>query len=250
MEDKSTILLVETSLGNIKIKLYNDTPLHRDNIIKLAKKGFYNGTLFHRVIKDFMIQGGDPNSKNAPKGRSLGTGDTGYTIPAEMIYPTHFHKKGSLAAARQSDQVNPKKESSGCQFYIVTGKVYKPAELKKIEQSVNSNRENSIFEELVSKNVDAIKKLRLDHDRNGLLKLQDKLVKDAKLLTAAEPKFQLTPEQIKTYTTIGGTPFLDNQYSVYGEVIEGMEIVDTIEKAKTDTNDRPQEDIMMTVNVL
>ena len=122
--DKETKLKIETSAGDIIVKLYNETPQHRDNFIKLAEEGTYEGTLFHRVIKDFMIQAGDPESKNAPKGKMLGAGDVGYTIPAEFVYPKYFHKKGALSAARQGDNVNPKKESSGCQFYIVTGKVY------------------------------------------------------------------------------------------------------------------------------
>ena len=126
---KETMLKIETTLGDIKVKLYNETPKHRDNFIKLAKEGTYNGTLFHRVIKDFMVQAGDPESKNAPKGKMLGTGDVGYTIPAEIVYPKYFHKKGALSAARQGDNVNPNKESSGCQFYIVTGKVFNDSTL-------------------------------------------------------------------------------------------------------------------------
>ena len=134
---KETMLKIETTLGDIKVKLYNETPKHRDNFIKLAKEGTYNGTLFHRVIKDFMVQAGDPESKNAPKGKMLGTGDVGYTIPAEIVYPKYFHKKGALSAARQGDNVNPNKESSGCQFYIVTGKVFNDSTLIGMEQQMN-----------------------------------------------------------------------------------------------------------------
>ncbi len=248
MERESQIL-IETSLGNITIKLYNDTPQHRDNILKLAKEGFYNGTLFHRVIKEFMIQGGDPDSKSASAGQNLGAGDAGYTIPAEFV-PTHFHKKGALAAARLGDNVNPKKDSSGCQFYIVTGKVYKPAELRKMEKSINMGKENNVFEQLVRQNVDKIKDLRLARDQKGLMKLQEELIEEAQKIVAESDPFKFTPEQEEAYTTIGGTPFLDNEYTVYGEVVDGFEVIEAIEKVKTNKSDRPNEDITMNVSVL
>ena len=153
---KETLVLIETGMGDIKVKLYNDTPKHRDNFIKLVKEGAYDGTLFHRVIKDFMIQGGDPDSKNAPAGKQLGAGDVGYTVPAEFVYPKHFHKKGVLAAARQGDQVNPKKESSGCQFYIVTGKVYSESEMLGMEQQMNKNKLTAAFNKLVQQHMKEI----------------------------------------------------------------------------------------------
>ena len=247
--EKESQILIETSLGNITIKLYNDTPQHRDNILKLAKEGFYNGTLFHRVIKEFMIQGGDPDSKSASAGQNLGAGDAGYTIPAEFV-PTHFHKKGALAAARLGDNVNPKKDSSGCQFYIVTGKVYKPAELRKMEKSINMGKENNVFEQLVRQNVDKIKDLRLARDQKGLMKLQEELIEEAQKIVAESDPFKFTPEQEEAYTTIGGTPFLDNEYTVYGEVVDGFEAIEAIEKVKTNKSDRPNEDITMNVSVL
>ncbi len=247
--EKESQILIETSLGNITIKLYNDTPQHRDNILKLAKEGFYNGTLFHRVIKEFMIQGGDPDSKSASAGQNLGAGDAGYTIPAEFV-PTHFHKKGALAAARLGDNVNPKKDSSGCQFYIVTGKVYKPAELRKMEKSINMGKENNVFEQLVRQNVDKIKDLRLARDQKGLMKLQEELIEEAQKIVAESDPFKFTPEQEEAYTTIGGTPFLDNEYTVYGEVVDGFEVIEAIEKVKTNKSDRPNEDITMNVSVL
>ena len=138
---KETTVLIETSLGNIRVKLYADTPAHRDNFIKLAEEGYYDGTLFHRVINEFMIQGGDGTSKNAPAGKLLGTGDPGYTIPAEIVYPKYFHKRGALAAARQGDQVNPEKASSGSQFYIVTGKVLNPQQVDQMERQMQMQQE-------------------------------------------------------------------------------------------------------------
>lgn len=241
--EQETKLRIETTAGDIVVKLYNETPQHRDNFIKLAKEGTYEGTLFHRVIKDFMIQAGDPDSKDAPKGKMLGAGDVGYTIPAEFVYPKYFHKKGALSAARQGDQVNPQKASSGCQFYIVTGKVYNDTTLLGMEQQMNQMRLQNAFNELVQKNMKEIYKLRKAGDQEKLLDLQDTLIAKAEAQVAGEPEFHFTPEQVKAYTTVGGTPHLDNAYTVFGEVLEGMEVVDAIQQVKTDRNDRPEEDV-------
>ena len=241
--EKETVLKIETSMGDIKVKLYNETPKHRDNFIKLAKDGTYNGTLFHRVIKDFMVQAGDPESKNAPKGKMLGSGDVGYTVPAEFVYPKYFHKKGALSAARQGDEVNPKKESSGCQFYIVTGKVFNDSTLLNMEQQKNQNKVTEAFNALAQKHMKEIYKMRKANDQDGLYALQDTLFIQAEAEAAKQPDFHFTPEQIKAYTTVGGTPHLDGEYTVFGEVVEGMDIVDKIQQVKTDRSDRPEEDV-------
>lgn len=241
--EKETVLKIETTLGDIKVKLYNETPKHRDNFIKLAKEDTYNGTLFHRVIKDFMIQAGDPESKNAPKGKMLGSGDVGYTLPAEFVYPQYFHKKGALSAARLGDDANPKKESSGCQFYIVTGKVYNDTTLLGMEQQKNQSKVETIFNALAQKHMKEIYKMRKANDEEGLYDLQDKLIAEAEAEAKKQPDFHFTPEQVKAYTTVGGTPHLDGEYTVFGEVIEGMEIVDKIQQVKTDRSDRPEEDV-------
>ena len=241
--DNETLVKIETTLGDIKVKLYNETPKHRDNFIKLAEEGVYEGTLFHRVIKDFMIQAGDPDSKNAPKGKMLGAGDVGYTLPAEFVYPKYFHKKGALSAARQGDNVNPKKESSGCQFYIVTGKVYNDSTLLGMESQMNENKINVIFNTLAQKHMKEIYKMRKENDQDGLMNLQDSLFAQAEAEVAKQPEFHFTPEQVKAYTTVGGTPHLDGEYTVFGEVIEGMDIVDKIQQVKTDRSDRPEEDV-------
>lgn len=236
---------IETSAGDIVVKLYNETPLHRDNFIKLVENGTYNGVLFHRVIKDFMIQAGDPDSKNAPQGKMLGSGDVGYTIPAEFVYPQLFHKKGVLAAAREGDSTNPQKASSGCQFYIVTGKVFSDSALLSMEKQHAQLRMHELFNALAQKHMKEIYKLRKAGDQNGLMNLQDSLIAQAEAQVAQEPAFHFTPEQVQAYTTIGGTPHLDGNYTVFGEVTEGMETVDRIQKTKTDRNDRPEQDVVI-----
>ncbi len=193
------IVLISTEYGDMKVKLYNETPLHRDNFIKLVNEGYYNGTLFHRVIKDFMIQGGDPDSKNATEGQQLGNGGPGYTVPAEFV-EKYYHKKGVLSAARMGDNVNPKKESSGSQFYIVQGRTYNTEELNAMESRMGGAK--------------------------------------------------YTAEQRQTYTTVGGTPHLDKNYTVFGEVISGMEVIDKIAAVKTAPGDRPVADVKMTMKIV
>lgn len=193
---------IETTEGDITLKLYNETPLHRDNFIKLVKSKFYDGLLFHRVIDEFMIQGGDPNSKEAKPGEMLGEGDVGYTIPAEFRTPQLYHKRGVLAAAREGDNENPEKTSSGCQFYIVVGKEFTDEDLDEMEDS---------------------KITKYGHANDSTYKFS---------------------EQARTdYTTIGGTPHLDGNYTVFGEVLTGMDVVEKISKARTNRADRPREDI-------
>jgi len=191
--------LIHTAMGDMVVKLYNETPKHRDNFIKLAKSGYYDSTLFHRVINGFMIQGGDPDSRNAKPGVMLGNGGPGYTVPAEFMPETHFHKKGVLAAAREPDQVNPERASSGSQFYIVQGQVY----------------------------TDSI--LDLFHEKYHV---------------------NFTPAQREAYTTIGGTPHLDGGYTVYGEVVSGLDVIDKIAAVTTDPNNRPVQDIKMSIKII
>ncbi len=239
----ATRLKIKTTEGNIIIRLYDETPKHRDNFLKLAKEGCFDGTLFHRVIKDFMIQGGDPDSKNAPKGKMLGTGGPDYTIPAEFVYPQYFHKRGALSAARTGDEVNPEKESSGSQFYIVWGKTFKPAELKQMEHQMAMQQEQQVFNQLTREHHEEIMNLRRNRDRVGLQELQDKLIEQTKTTCKQQGKPSFTEEQIEVYTNVGGTPFLDNQYTVFGEVEEGLDIVERIQNCDTDRNDRPTEDV-------
>ena len=242
-ENNKTRVRIKTSMGDIVVRLYDETPKHRDNFVKLAKEGYFDGTLFHRVIRDFMIQGGDPDSKGAPAGKNLGGPD--YTIPAEFVFPKLYHKRGALSAARTGDEVNPNRESSGSQFYIVWGKTYKPAELKQMERQLAMQQEQAVFNQLVADNKAKIMELRRNRDRAGLQELQDDLIASTKAICAEKGLPKFTDEQVESYTTVGGTPFLDNQYTVFGEVEEGLEIVGKIQEVETGRNDRPKDDVVM-----
>lgn len=197
-QNDNTKVMLETDKGNIELILYEETPLHHDNFIKLVNEGYFDGVLFHRVIKDFMIQSGDPDSRNAAPGALLGEGGPDYTVPSEFRFPKIFHRRGVLAAAREGDDVNPERASAASQFYIVWGKVFDDEGLDKVQ-------------------------IRLDERTNGTIKL--------------------TPEIREVYKTVGGTPHLDGQYTIFGEVLSGMDVVDAIQNVTTDENDRPLEDI-------
>lgn len=244
-----TKVKISTSLGDITVRLYDETPLHRDNFLKLANEGFYNGLLFHRVIKNFMVQGGDPNSKGAAPGVQLGTGGPDYTIPAEFNRAL-IHKKGALAAARQGDEVNPERRSSGSQFYIVTGEIYSAGKLTQLEKQLQMQQLQGIFNDLVVKNRSKILELRKNRDNAGIMKLQEELEKEARAKDKEMGAPKYTDEQREIYTTIGGTPFLDQNYTVFGEVIEGLDVVDKIQLVATLPGDRPKEDVSMTMTVL
>lgn len=234
------IVDIKTTLGDIKVKLYDDTPIHRDNFLKLAKDGFYNGVLFHRVIKDFMVQTGDPSSKNADSTAMLGTGDPGYTLEAEINYPKHFHKYGALAAARTGDQVNPERRSSGSQFYIVTGEKQKPESIERIAQRANFEKKQQYFNDLSKQHIEEIRAFQQVNDREGLENLRQKLIAETESAVKDEP----LPDEIRdAYLTVGGTPHLDGQYTVFGEVLEGMDVVEKIQNVETGRADRPKEDI-------
>jgi peptidyl-prolyl cis-trans isomerase B (cyclophilin B) len=232
---------IQTMLGDIVVRLYDETPIHRDNFVKLVKEGYYDGTLFHRVIKNFMIQGGDPDSKGAPAGKMLGVGGPDYTLEAE-IKDGLFHKRGALAAARQGDEVNPERHSSGSQFYIVWGDVYNEGQLRQFSKQLRMQKVQDAFNALAKEHRDEIMQMRRDRNRAGLQELQDKLVSEAE---AKVGKAGLTDEQLKLYSTIGGTPHLDGQYTVFGEVEEGLDVVEMIQSSATGRADRPLDDIDM-----
>lgn len=196
-KEKRSVVRIETSCGVIRVALLDDAPAHRDNFLKLAESGHYDGTLFHRVINEFMIQGGDPDSKNAKKGQLLGDGDVPYTLAPEILLPYYYHLRGALAAAREPDEVNPEQRSSGSQFYIVTGKKF---------------------------GLGSLKKVRSSQEEKGI---------------------EMSSQMFDDYQQYGGAPHLDGAYTVFGEVIEGMDVVDKIQVVETDRNDRPLEDIVV-----
>lgn len=251
---KDPIVVITTEFGVIKIKLYNETPLHRDNFIKLAKEGFYDGTLFHRVIKEFMIQGGDPQSKGAEAGAMLGNGGPGYTIPAEFN-SSYFHKKGALAAAREGDQVNPEKKSSGSQFYIVQGKIFKPEELKMLEDRMNQQNKFTFLREYLAKPENAAVKKQVEEfqkaqNTDGINKIIAEIEGKEKDALAKVMKPLFSEEQKTLYSTVGGSPHLDGAYTVFGEVIEGLDVIDKIAASETDKNNRPTKDVAMKVTII
>lgn len=239
----SVKVAVKTTAGDFTVLLYGDTPKHRDNFVKLVNEGYYEGTLFHRVIKEFMIQAGDPDSRTAKPGQQLGAGGPDYKIDAEIVFPKYFHKRGALAAARQGDQVNPMKQSSGSQFYVVTGRKSSLAEVEQLGKRMQSSRMQSIFNRLAMEHRDEIIEMQRRGDRDGLQELQNDLIAQTQAEIASTPAPTITAEMKQAYTTVGGAPHLDGEYTVFGEVIEGMEVIDAIEKAETDRSDRPKEDI-------
>ncbi len=245
---------ITTSLGSMKVKLFKETPLHRDNFLKLVREHYYDSLLFHRIIQSFMIQGGDPDSKTAGSEKLLGDGDLKYTVPAEFI-PTLCHKKGMLCAARNGDDVNPTKASSAAQFYIVQGKVRTDDELKKYEKRINKDVIEKIKLELQgnteAKNImDKIVVFKEQKSNDSLIIYNKKLDDFINPLYDKIPHYTFKPEHINLYKTIGGTPHLDSQYTIYGEVIEGLEVIDKIAQLETNKDDRPIIDLRMTVKIV
>ncbi len=264
--NQGAIVLLKTELGDIKIRLYDDTPKHKENFIKLAKDGYLDSTLFHRVIKDFMIQGGDPDSKNAEAGAPLGEGGPDYTIPAEFVFPKYYHKKGAIAAARMGDQVNPEKASSGSQFYIVQGKVFNDNELIKAENRIRDGKRRAVFNSLLVAYNDSLNMLQMQGNEDAINLLQQKIMAKVNEKYSEQPEFEFPEEVKEVYKTLGGVPHLDTNYTVFGEVIVektliekiksffgkkyGLEVVDAIAYQETDSRDRPLKDIMMKVKIL
>jgi cyclophilin family peptidyl-prolyl cis-trans isomerase len=249
----SGLYLIETEFGDMAIRLYDETPLHKANFDSLVNQKYYDGMLFHRIIKGFMVQGGDPNSKTATPGQSLGTGGPGYTIPAEFV-DSLIHKKGVLAAARQGDEVNPTKESSGSQFYIVQGTVTNEAGLAQMEAMVNNSKRQklgyALFNAPENKDIkDQVvyhQSLRNTDSVNFYANKIETLLQD----TFPKVKFSYSEKARKAYTTVGGTPQLDGAYTVFGEITEGLNILDSIAKVAVNPQNRPLEDMKMTIKKL
>lgn len=244
--DNNKYISIITDYGNIVVKLYNETPNHTNNFIKLANQKFYDNTIFHRVIKDFMIQGGDPDTKKAEKGVLYGESYAGYLIDSEFN-DNLFHKKGVIAMARESDDVNPTKKSSSSQFYIVVGKQFTDIELDALEKKRNKKIYETLKRDLF---LDYFNDNQETYEQEEIFKIYERIQNKADSVYSSKPKFKFSNLQRKIYTTIGGTPHLDGEYTVFGEVVEGIEVVEKISLLKTDYNDRPIKDIKMKVRVL
>ncbi len=232
-----------TTEGTVVVKLYKDTPQHRDNMVKLVKSGYYDGLLFHKAMKDFLVQTGDPNSKDASHNRLLGTGGPGYTIPQEIHYPELFHKRGVLSAARLSDAENPAKESNGSQFYFILGKKYTPAELDSIEKEAYEKQVESIWQRVIILNKDKINAVSMQNDKRKMEALQDSLTVLAEKEIDPKKVFHFAKAQREAYTKVGGVPFMDKEYTVFGEVVRGLDVVEKISNEAVDMNNRPQNDV-------
>ena len=248
-----TLVVINTSYGAITLKLYDDTPNHKQNFLKLAKSGFYDSLLFHRIISGFMIQGGDPDSKKADASQNLGNGDIGYTLTPEIL-PTHIHKKGALAAARQGDDVNPGKLSSGCQFYIVQGKKFSDLDMVTVESRMLSQLKQSIIWKYMSKPENS--KLKEQYTAHQQARNSDSLnaiIKQLQPIVEAELKNQkshkFSDEEKRIYATKGGSPHLDGNYTVFGEVVDGLDVIDRIAEVELVGNSRPKLDVRMKVSL-
>ena len=254
-QDDQRKVLIKTRYGDMKVKLYDETPKHRDNFVKLVEEGFYDSLLFHRVIEDFMVQGGDPESKDADTNARLGSGGPGYKIEAE-INEDLYHKRGVLAAAREGDQVNPERKSSGSQFYIVDGKTFSDEELDQLEERMNMQKKNEIFMELIQKeeNQDlrqAYDSIRQAQDREAFEKLVNERIEPMiEEELEKQGSFAFSEEQRELYKTTGGAPHLDGAYTAVGEVYEGLDVLDSIAVTATDESDRPKEDIIIEMEMI
>lgn len=238
--EQETIVALETTAGTIRLKLYDDTPDHRDNFLQNVKQGLYDGVTFHRIIRNFMIQTGDPFTR---PGEVADTTKKDPTIPAEIVYPRHYHKRGSIGAAREGDDENPHKESNKFQFYIVTGKHYSDAGLSELEGIAYQNKVEKIYNENTKNYTARLDAMRRQRDRDGVSDLLDSILTEAQAEVAANPPAPFTSEQKRIYKSRGGSPWLDGEYTVFGEVIEGMKIVEDIERVKTGSGDKPLREI-------
>lgn len=241
--EENTVIRMETSLGVIRFRLYNETRMHQENMRSLVRDGYYNGMLFHRVLKDFTIQMGDPDSKMARTGILLGDKDIGYTFKEE-ISSKYFHKRGAIAAARASDNINPQRNSSGSHFYIVQGKIFSADTLEKDVEVVNNKRYIRLFNKLKTEREGEIARSQLAGNYEALMQINKEL-SEATRTQYEKVKLQLSEEQIAAYTTVGGTPHLDGEYTVFGEVIEGLDIIGVIAGMETDEHFRPRTNVVI-----
>jgi len=242
------LVTIKTDLGEMKAILYDQTPQHKENFIKLVNEGFYDSLLFHRVIQGFMIQGGDPNSKNASPEQRLGNGGPGYTVPAEFV-ANLFHKKGALAAARLGDGQNPERASSGSQFYVVQGQIAPKEQLAYDQQMIGQALQKCMTEMPDSELAKALNEVRMSGDQQAFVDKVFDSIDELEEVTGLDLASNMTEEEIEAYSTIGGTPALDDQYTVFGEVISGIEVIDNIAAVQTMPGDRPMEDVRMYISL-
>lgn len=248
---KDYLVTIKTSEGDMMAILYDETPKHKENFIKLAKEHYFDSMVFHRVIEGFMIQGGDPDSKKVKQGEPLGNGGPGYTVPAEFN-PKLFHEKGALSAARQGDQVNPTKASSGSQFYIVQGTVIPESAINDLrfdQMKLMTGLRQMIARPEYKPLLDSLNQLYASGDMVGYQRKLFSLAPRVEKETGTSVTKELSPEKIKAYTTVGGAPHLDGDYTVFGKVIQGLDVVDKIAAKPRDPADRPFEDVRMFVTV-
>ncbi len=236
---------IETEKGEILIKLYNQTPKHRDNIIKMANEKYYDGQIFHRIINNFVVQGGDPDTKNAKPDSLYGNGGPKYLIDAEFV-DTLIHKRGAVGMAREGDDVNPEKKSAGSQFYLVKGKVYTQQTLDELENKLILRKKSALYKKVFAEKLSKLK----DQKKIDTLAISLDMSITFDSIWEKQPKFKFTEQQRKVYTTIGGIPHLDGNYTVFGEVVQGMDIVNEFSSVATDNNDRPLKDIKFSISVL
>lgn len=238
--EPETEVMLETNLGNIRIKLYNDTPRHRDNFIKNVKEGKYDDCVWNRIIRNFMIQTGEQDSGLKDRA-SVDTSvvDTSAWISPEILFPRHYHKRGAVAAAREGDDVNPNWKSDQYQFYIVTGRTYTEDGLRELELANEEKVAQRIYAGKIEKHKDELDDMRRRRDLQGVSDMLENLLDESREEVAGNPPVKYSSEQIRSYRSIGGAPWLDREYTVFGEVVEGMKTVHAIEKVKTDENDRP-----------
>lgn len=247
---QSKTVVIETNLGSMKFRLYDDTPKHRDAFLELVNDGYFDGTLFYRVMQDFLIQGGSKSSKDAPPGKRIGYGDPDKTVDDEIL-PHYFHKKGALCAPRQPDEINPFKQSDISQFYIVKGKLYSLGELDTMELAVNRPIRNKIVQGVMTEPVrEELRKLKeeqkVDEFRELAQEIKDKIETEYSLNPGT---IEFSPEQRKAYTTIGGYPDLDGKYTIFGECISGFAVIDKIAALEVDKNNRPFTDVKITITI-
>ncbi|MGK7392520.1 MAG: peptidylprolyl isomerase [Candidatus Cyclobacteriaceae bacterium M2_1C_046] len=246
--DKDYLVTISTDYGDMKAILYDDTPEHKENFLELARKGYYDSTIFHRVIEDFMIQGGDPTSKTAQPGEAAGFGGPDYTIPAELE-TEHFHRKGAIAGARQGNRQNPEKRSSGSQFYIIDGTTFSEefltTDLEKLGQALQQYLMRTKYDSLRQRFQMLYNAQKFDEYNELMIELKPMIEEELDINLDKE----ISQERLEVYTTIGGAPHLDNEYTVFGQVIEGLDVIDKISDVPTDRRNRPVEDIRIFVSV-